>query len=226
MIAVIELRIFATQYTSNCVFTCDKQPRKIWLLVPGVFAVLLGLAASTAQSENIDPNDNGSQYAWGENIGWINAEPLGNGGPGLQVETSRLTGYMWGENVGWISLSCLNNQTCAAVQYDVANDGLGNLSGYAWGENIGWISFSCANTSSCTTVDYGVAINPGTGEFSGYAWGENTGWVSFSCENTNSCGAVDYGVQTYLPEPAVLLSLGSGLVLLVWLDRRRARHVR
>ncbi|MDY6950446.1 MAG: hypothetical protein SWE60_02960, partial [Thermodesulfobacteriota bacterium] len=35
--------------------------------------------------ENIDPDNDDSQYAWGENVGWINLEPEGDGGPGVEV---------------------------------------------------------------------------------------------------------------------------------------------
>jgi uncharacterized repeat protein (TIGR01451 family) len=133
-----------------------------------------------ATDENMDPGDSGAQYAWSENLGWLNLEPSGDGGPGLEVEDSSVRGYLWGENFGWCSLSCENTSSCAAVDYEVANDGQGNLSGFAWCENVGWLSFSCENGSSCSDADYGVRIDPSTGVFSGEAWGENLGWVSFS----------------------------------------------
>ena len=37
-----------------------------------------------ALAENIDPLNNGSQYAYGENVGWFNAEPNGDGGDGVE----------------------------------------------------------------------------------------------------------------------------------------------
>jgi hypothetical protein len=170
---------------------------KVWKQAfVSIFSVTFLLFPGAGYAENIDPDDDGSQYAWGENVGWFNAEPSGNGGPGVEVEDTKLTGYIWAENIGWVSLSCENTSSCATVDYGVTNDGCGDLSGYAWAENVGWISFSCENTSSCGTVDYGVSIDPNTGEFAGYAWGENIGWVSLSCENTSSCATVDYGVTT------------------------------
>ena len=48
--------------------------------------LMLSLVATPALAENIDPDGNGSSFAWGENVGWLNAEPGGNGGPGLEVE--------------------------------------------------------------------------------------------------------------------------------------------
>ena len=151
-----------------------------WLCRITLFlGVIAWCGACPVWAENIDPNDAGDQYAWSENAGWVNTEPLGQGGPGLTVTSSAVTGYAWAENVGWMSLSCENTSSCDAVNFGVKNDGHGSLSGYAWGENIGWISFSCVNTASCESVDYGVAVDPETGQFSGHAWGENVGWMSF-----------------------------------------------
>jgi hypothetical protein len=157
------------------------------------------VAAAAAFAENVDPQGDGSQYAWGENVGWINAEPAVSGTPiaqGVTVSGSGVTGYMYGENIGWINLSCQNNATCGSTgNYGVTNDGLGNLAGYAWGENVGWISFSCANNQStcATTGNYGVDIDPLTGEWSGAAWGENIGWINFSHSQTASRVQTDDG---------------------------------
>jgi len=128
------------------------------------------------QAENIDPDEDGSQYGYGENVGWFNFEP--DTGDGVQVASEKLTGWVWAENIGWVSLSCENTSSCGTVNYGVTNDGSGNLAGYAWGENVGWISFSCENTASCGRVDYGVRIDT-EGAFDGYAWAANIGWISF-----------------------------------------------
>ena len=136
--------------------------------------VILMLSAGICFAENIDPNDDGSQYVYGENVGWLNAKP--NTGDGIQVTSDKLTGYIWGENIGWISLSCENTSSCGTVSYGVTNDGLGNLSGYAWGENIGWINFD-PNVPDDSN-DYGVTIDV-DGAFDGYAWAENVGWINF-----------------------------------------------
>jgi hypothetical protein len=136
-----------------------------------------------AAAENIDPGSDDSQYAWGENVGWLNAEPQGEGGPGVQVDDFELTGWIWGENVGWISLSCKNGSTCGTTDYGVLNDGTGVLSGYAWAENVGWINFAPATA--------GVTIDAATGEFGGEAWGENVGWIRFA-----SSGAHPFAMKT------------------------------
>jgi hypothetical protein len=129
-----------------------------------------------SNAENIDPDNDGSQYAYGANVGWLNFEP--NQGPGVTVSTTRLTGYVWVANIGWVSLSCSNTNSCGTVNYGVVNDGAGNLSGYGWSTNAGWISFSCENTASCASVDYGVTID-GDGVFDGWAYGQNIGWIHF-----------------------------------------------
>jgi hypothetical protein len=128
-----------------------------------IFILILVLYPIWTFAENIDPDNDGSKYAWGENIGWINFEP--SLGSGVTVTDSAVEGYAWGENFGWINLSPANYG-------GVFNDGSGNLSGYAWGENVGWINFAPTGA--------GVTIDPSTGVFSGYAWGENIGWINFA----------------------------------------------
>ena len=120
------------------------------------------LTHSAGGAENIDPDDDGSQRAYGENVGWVNFEP--NQGGGVTVSDTKLVGYVWAENIGWINLNPANFG-------GVINDGDGNLSGYAWGENVGWVNFN--PTGSRVTIDY-------KGNFGGYAWGENIGWIHFS----------------------------------------------
>src|ERR1700694_1531384 len=167
---------------------------KKWLRLPkvGVICLLtlvLAAMASGVFAENIDPGNSNAQFAYGENVGWLNAEPSGDGGPGITVGATAPTGYMWGENAGWVSMNCSNTSSCGTQSYGVTNSS-GILSGYAWGENVGWISFSCANTGTCGTQNYGVTIVPG-GVFTGNAWGENTGWITFSASSP-----VAYQVRT------------------------------
>jgi hypothetical protein len=189
-------------------------------------AVLCLMSALPAAGENTDPGNDGSQYAWAENVGWISAEPSGNDGPGMQVGDNELSGWMWGENVGWVSLSCDNTLSCATTDYGVVNDGNGMLAGYAWSENAGWLSFACEDTASCGSADHGVEIDPESGDFSGHAWGENIGWISFNCANTDSCATVDHKVRTGWKcspapgapsgSPGVTLDKSGSDVLLTW----------
>jgi hypothetical protein len=148
----------------------DVKFRILTYLLLMVFSAFLEIRNVSA--ENIDPNNQGLKYAYGENVGWINFKP--SQGPGVTVTPSAVTGYAWGENIGWINLSPANG--------GVLNNGAGNLSGYAWGENVGWINF--APTGGGVQID-------SQGFFIGKAWGENIGWISF-----NSTGAIPFGVRT------------------------------
>jgi hypothetical protein len=123
--------------------------------------LLLVLYPPVIFAGNIDPNEDDSQYAYGENVGWFNFEP--SEGPGVTVTATVVTGFVWAENIGWINLSPTNYG-------GVSNDGNGILSGYAWGENVGWINFS---------PDGGGVTIDDDGDFDGWAWGENIGWIHF-----------------------------------------------
>jgi hypothetical protein len=137
---------------------------------------------SIAYSENIDPYNDGSQYAYGENIGWLNFEP--NQGPGVTADDTNLIGYMWAENIGWIIL----DPNDADPNTGVSNDGTGLLTGFAWGENVGWINFNPKVPGDPN--HYGVTIDH-EGNFAGWAWGENIGWVHLA-----SSAPIAYKVQT------------------------------
>jgi len=180
-------------------------------------ATMVCLAGEAAGSENIDPANDGHQYAWGENAGWFNLEPSGDGAQGVEVSDSGLTGWMWGENAGWVSLSCVNTGSCAASSYHVGNDGLGTLSGFAWGENIGWVNFSptaCQPDPTC-----GVKIDAATGYFRGRAWSENAGWITFAsagpigstartgwCSGTGATPGMGFTLSVSRSDESVMLS--------------------
>jgi hypothetical protein len=115
--------------------------------------VLILCACGAALAENVDPESDGSQYAWNEKVGWLNAEPQGEGGPGVQVTDAELTGWIWAGGSGWISLSCQNTSSCGTNDYGIVNDGKGNLSGRAWGEQLGWITFRTNDGSDCCSAN-------------------------------------------------------------------------
>ncbi|MHC4499394.1 MAG: hypothetical protein ACYS21_09820, partial [Planctomycetota bacterium] len=72
-------------------------------------AVLLTCSLNCVCAENIDPNNDGSQYGYGESISWVNFEPnLAEPNVGGTVSDEKMTGFVWAENIGWISLSCEN----------------------------------------------------------------------------------------------------------------------
>jgi len=106
----------------------------------------------------------GDQYAWGENVGWVN---FGTEQGEVTVTDNALTGYAWDAIYGWINL--------APEKAGVFNDGAGNLSGQAWSQNAGWIDFA------------GVTIDTTSGRFSGLAEGDIYGRLNFDCSH---CGVV------------------------------------
>ena len=146
--------------------------KKNKLLKAFVVCMVMLCQASLLYAENVDPYNDEMQYAYGENVGWLNFEP--SQGPGVTVSDANLTGFIWAENIGWINLWPENYG-------GVSNDGAGNLSGYAWGENVGWINFS---------PNYGGVTIDADGNFAGWAWGENIGWINF-----NSADLYGYNVK-------------------------------
>lgn len=114
-------------------------------------------------------------YAYGANVGWLNA--MGDTAHGAVLGQSFCTGYLWSANCGWIGLG--NGPTngwqygnAAANDWGINHDGEGRLSGCAWGANIGWITFE--------QVHGQPRVDLTSGNLSGYAWGANVGWISLS----------------------------------------------
>src|SRR3990172_891230 len=91
---------------------------------------MIGISAEVVTAENIDPDNDDSQYAYGENVGHLNLKPASYGGV-ANDGAGNLSGYAWGENVGWINFA----PTGGGVT--IGSDGV--FDGWAWGENIGWI---------------------------------------------------------------------------------------
>ena len=102
------------------------------------------LGVTSVAAKTIDPTNDDSQYAYTENVGWLDAEPNGDSGSGVQVDDAGLSGFLWAENVGWINFA----PTSGGVNIDPQT---GEFSGTAWGENIGWITFA-----DDSPVAYGV----------------------------------------------------------------------
>jgi hypothetical protein len=141
--------------------------RYIGMLASSCFAWVLAVQADTTV-------DSAHPYAYGANVGWINAR--GDITNGAVLGQSYCTGYLWSANCGWIGLG--NGPTNgwqygnAAGDWGVNHDGAGNLSGYAYGANIGWINFEQTHGQP--------RISLLTGNLSGYVWGANVGWISLS----------------------------------------------
>jgi hypothetical protein len=160
--------------------------------------VLLGWAASPLRaSTTIDTNN---AYAYGANIGWINA--FADGTNGAVMGQFYCTGYIYSANVGWISLGASNRPAngysygnISSNDWGVNNIGGGQLAGMAYGANIGWITFE---------QTYGLpTVNLLNGQMTGYAYSANVGWISLS----NSFAVL----QTDTLSPGLLDANGSGL---------------
>ena len=142
--------------------------------LPLTLLVILNLQSTTALvAMTIDA---ANRYAYGANIGWINA--YADGVNGAVLGDCYCTGYLYAASVGWINLGSgspangIQYQNNSTTDFGVNQDGLGNLSGYAWGANIGWLTFE---------QTYGQPkVNLRTGQLSGYVWSANCGWISLS----------------------------------------------
>jgi len=132
------------------------------------------MAAGTALGAGSTINP-GNRFAYGENIGWIDARPSSTSGATMGEYVC--SGFLYAANAGWINLgngtpaNGIRYQNNSAADFGINHDGLGNLRGFAWGANIGWINFE---NSGAARID----LN--TGRMSGHAWSANTGWISLS----------------------------------------------
>jgi len=132
----------------------------------------LSLAGRARAGTTIDPVNS---YAYGANVGWLNA--YADGTNGVKVTDYALSGFIYAANIGWISLGSgapangIRYQNLSAGDFGVNNDGFGHLRGYAWSANVGWLNFENLGAPS---------INLKNGKFSGYVWSANCGWISLS----------------------------------------------
>ncbi len=142
------------------------------------------------------------QFAWNNNIGWINLENI-TFNTDLNVLNGIATVLGGGDK---ISFNCNNTNSCDQSDYKVSlNKDTNELEGYAWSDNFGWFSFNCktggeGGSDICSTSDYQVTIDPSSGEWDGYAWNSSIGWVSFNCETggdgqANICSTSNYKVM-------------------------------
>jgi hypothetical protein len=128
--------------------------------------------STACAATTIDPVN---KYAYGANLGWINA--YADGANGAVIGDYVCSGYLYSANAGWIHLGSgsptngIRYQNSSAADFGVNHDGLGNLRGYAYGANIGWINFEITGAPK---------VDLCTGQFSGYVWSANCGWISLS----------------------------------------------
>ena len=129
--------------------------------------------------------DAANKYAYGANLGWMDAVADTNNG--AVIGEYVCSGCLYSANVGWINLGSgspanqIQYQNNSATDFGVNQDGLGNLSGYAYGANIGWIAFETNGAPK---------VNLYNGQLSGSIWSANCGWISLS--NTFAVVQTDY----------------------------------
>lgn len=135
--------------------------------------VVFGTAVRSPADSSINASD---KYAYGANVGWIDAR--GDITNGAVIGEFVCSGYLYGANVGWIHLGSgsptngVRYGNASADDFGVNHDGLGSLSGYAYGANIGWVNFE---------TNFGKPkVNLLTGNLDGYVWSANVGWISLS----------------------------------------------
>ena len=168
------------------------------------FCFLLSILCSLFSISNVLAATNISSdvyehWAWNDIIGWIDFSTNN-----VNVAISKIEGYA-DSSAGSIAFDCAtspNGNICGASDFEVSNDGAGNLSGFAWSESIGWISFYCGDLDLvppiCDQFNYRVTID-GAGSFSGWAWNDAVGWISFNCNNSDigdTCATSNYKVKT------------------------------
>lgn len=137
----------------------NRRSARRWIIL-GLLIAVANIGCSLRPAEAASSAAQG--YAWGENLGWINA---GATGGNLQVTDTHVTGFAWSRTYGWINFGPFTNAA------GVANTTGGVLDGYAWSA-LGWIHMA------------GVVISP-TGHFMGIANvnGTAAGRVAFNCMN-------------------------------------------
>lgn len=117
--------------------------------------------------------NNGNQYAWGANFGWLNF--FADDTNGAEIGGYVCSGYVWVANMGWMNLgdgspsNGIRYQNNSSTDFGVNVMDDGALRGFAWGANFGWVNFE---DTGDPRVDFL------TGELSGYAWSANCGWIN------------------------------------------------
>jgi hypothetical protein len=153
---------------------------------------LAALASLAATAQAVPSSLDATQhFAWAQNAGWVNGEPLGPGKDGVQLSVFTLSGIAWGQNIGWVNfgdgtpVNGLRYSNTDADDCGVNLDCDGNLSGFAWAQNAGFISFQWASAGDANRP----RVDLGTREFHGYAWSQNLGWINLGAGFLKNSGA-------------------------------------
>lgn len=131
-----------------------------------------------------------SGYVWGNELGWINLNPTGEGVTFANATTGLLTGKAWSQVSGWINFA-------PTGQTVTISPSTGQFSGWAWtgGPFGGWIKFDCSDNDSCVDTTW----SPSSG-------GPRSGSVPSA---TNDVCSNITGIQSTLPQGYSVSAEGS-----------------
>jgi len=169
--------------------------------------VVFAVSIQSVKKIQAGVNDNVSEWAWSEKIGWVSFNCTNQGscasfdyGVDIEEGTGDLSGHAWSENIGWITfneadLSGCPSGPCKASVDLSCPDHHCSVSGWAKAQIseegwTGWIRLK--------DTDYEVWIDPdeSLSEFRGWAWSNDFGWLDFNCLDQDSCASFDYKVLT------------------------------
>lgn len=207
---------------SNCTYSynlqsCDDDGTCSAVIDGGTFTVQEANRYGNIGTEGIAPTwpermiapdviSSNNRFAWNENTGWIDLNPIGGG---VIVGNNSLQGFAWSETFGWIRMnseaidpeigivdSGANQITEDAIgSYAVSNDGTGVLSGKAHIESTGEFLYfdgttfeDDGGTLGSDPINVSISITPDEekGHFNGRGWSDSIGWVSFGWEEIMS----------------------------------------
>lgn len=103
-------------------------------LIPCLIIGIAAVARVCSAAPGGTTIDAAHPYAYGANVGWINAR--GNVSRGAAIGRYYCTGFVWSANCGWIDLgrgpvNGWRYGNAATNDWGVNHDGAGGLSGYA-----------------------------------------------------------------------------------------------
>jgi hypothetical protein len=120
---------------------------------------ILNFRPTGATAVVVDDVSGLSGHVWGNELGWINLNPTGEGVTFANSTTGLLTGKAWSQVSGWVNFA-------PTGQSVTINPTTGEFSGWAWtgGPYGGWIKFDCSDGSTCIKTTWrGASSNPGNG---------------------------------------------------------------
>lgn len=113
---------------------------------------------SSGTSVVVDSVTGLSGQIWGNELGWIDLQPTGQGVTFENATTGTLIGKAWSQVSGWINFKPTGQQV-------TINPSTGEFSGYAWtgGPYGGWIKFDCSDSSTCVKTTWRPPSSSGGG---------------------------------------------------------------